>query len=212
MPNKAQAMTTVALIEDEPHYRNGVERLLNESGRYSVVHAFDNAEEALRVLPKRPTDVALVDINLPGQPGPSAVLKLREKCPALRCVMFTIFDDAENLFASLQAGAAGYLLKTSTPEEILAGLDEVIAGGAPMSRPIARRVLAAFARPAPKGAEDVTPREAEIMNALARGLAYKEIAAELGISAATVKNHLYRIYEKLQVRSRTEAVVKWLAR
>lgn len=214
LSHKNLRMTTVALIEDEPHYRHGVERLLNESGRFTVLHAFDNAEEALRVLPKQPPQVALVDINLPGQPGPSAVLKLRESCPGLRCVMFTIFADAENLFASLQAGAAGYLLKTSTPEEILAGLDELVAGGAPMSRPIARRVLAAFARPAPRGAENVnvTPREAEIMNALARGLAYKEIAAELGISAATVKNHLYRIYEKLHVRSRTEAVVKWLAR
>jgi DNA-binding NarL/FixJ family response regulator len=205
-------MTTVTLIEDEPAYRTGIARLLNESGRFQVVHAFDNAEEALRVVPKRPTAVALVDINLPGQPGPSAVLKLREKCPALRCVMFTIFDDADNLFASLQAGAAGYLLKSATPEEILAGLDELVAGGAPMSRPIARRVLAAFTRPAPKGAEEITPREAEIMNSLARGLAYKEIATELSISAATVKNHLYHIYEKLHVRSRTEAVVKWLNR
>lgn len=206
-------MTTVALIEDDEAYRTGVERLLNESGRFTVVHAFENAEDALRVLPKQPTEVALMDINLPGQPGPSAVLKLREKCPALRCVMFTIFDDAEHLFASLQAGAAGYLLKSSTPEEILAGLDELVAGGAPMSRPIARRVLAAFARPAARGGtEEVSPREAEIMGALARGLAYKEIAAELGISAATVKNHLYRIYEKLHVRSRTEAVVKWLGK
>jgi DNA-binding NarL/FixJ family response regulator len=206
-------MTTVTLIEDDAHYRLGVERLLNESGRFKVGYAFDNAEDAVRIVPRRPTDVALVDINLPGQPGPAAVLKLREKCPALRCVMFTIFDDAENLFASLQAGAAGYLLKSSTPEEILAGLDELVAGGAPMSRPIARRVLAAFARPAaPVGVAKITPRETEIMNALARGLAYKEIAGELGISAATVKNHLYCIYEKLHVRSRTEAVVKWLTR
>jgi DNA-binding NarL/FixJ family response regulator len=205
-------MTTVTLIEDDEPYRAGVERLLNESRRFKVEHAIGDAEEALQVLPGRPTDVALVDINLPGQPGPSAVLKLRETCPALRCVMFTIFDNAQHLFASLQAGAAGYLLKSATPEEILAGLDELIAGGAPMSRPIARRVLAAIARPAPKGLEEITPREIEIMNTLARGLAYEEIAAELGISAATVKNHLYRIYEKLHVRSRTEAVVKWLTR
>lgn len=204
-------MTTVALIEDDFDYRTGIQRLLNESGRFRVVHAFESAEDALCGLPRQPTDVALVDINLPGQPGPSAVLRLREMCPTLRCAMFTIFDDAENLFASLQAGAQGYLLKSATPEEILAGLDELVAGGAPMSRPIARRVLAAFARPAPR-ADEITPREAEIMNALARGLAYKEIAGELGISAATVKNHLYRIYEKLHVRSRTEAVVKWLGR
>lgn len=206
-------MKTVALVEDDAAYREGVQRLLGESGRFRVTHTFDNAEDAVRVLSRQPAEVALVDINLPGMPGPAAVMKLRERAPRMRCVMFTIFEDAENLFASLQAGAAGYILKSSAPEEILAALDEVLAGGAPMSRPIARRVLAAFARPAraPEGAE-LSPREAEIMNALSRGLAYKEIAVELGISTATVKNHLYRIYEKLHVRSRTEAVVKWLAR
>jgi DNA-binding NarL/FixJ family response regulator len=207
-------MTTIALIEDDEEYRDGVQRLLSDSGRFAVEHAFANAEDALRELPRRPAQLALVDINLPGQPGPTAVLRLRETCPALRCVMLTSFDDAENLFASLQAGAAGYLLKSSPPEEIVAGLDELLAGGAPMSRPIARRVLATFARPLsrPAVAEEITPREREIMDQLARGLAYKEIAAELSISTATVKNHLYRIYEKLAVRSRTEAVVKWLGR
>ena len=204
-------MKTVALIEDDRGYREGVQRLLASTGRYHVVHAFENGEDALRTLPSSPVEIALVDINLPGQSGPMAVAKLRERCPHTRCVMFTIFDDAEHLFASLQAGASGYLLKSSTPEEIVAGLDDLVAGGAPMSRPIARRVLAAFARPAPTG-EPLSGRETEIMQALARGLAYKEIASELGISAATVKNHLYRIYEKLQVRSRTEAVVKWLGR
>lgn len=206
-------MTTVALIEDDSEYREGVRRLLTESGRFAVERAFGSTEEALRELPRRPTQVALVDINLPGLPGPAGVLRLRDKCPALRCVMLTMFDDAEHLFAALQAGAAGYLLKSAPPEEIVAGLDELVAGGAPMSRPIARRVLAAFARPiTPPLAEEITPREREIMDQLARGLAYKEIAAELGISTATVKNHLYRIYEKLAVRSRTEAVVKWLGR
>jgi DNA-binding NarL/FixJ family response regulator len=117
------------------------------------------------------------------------------------------------LFTALQSGAAGYLLKSAPPEEIVSGLDELLAGGAPMSRPIARRVLASFVRPATADAgENVTQREREILDQLARGLAYKEIAAALGISTATVKNHLYRIYEKLAVRSRTEAVVKWLGR
>lgn len=203
-------MTTVALIEDDPAYREGVARLLRATGRFDVAEAFDRAEDALRVLPRRPVEVALVDVNLPGQSGPWAVRRLRTTCPGLRCVMLTIFEDAENLFASLQAGAAGYLLKSSPAEDIVAGLDELLAGGAPMSRRIARRVLASFAQPAPSGIDGVTPREAEIMNALARGLVYKEIAAELGISPATVKNHLYHIYEKLHVRSRTEAVMKWV--
>lgn len=209
-------MTTVALIEDDHDYREGIARILQASGRFEVQHSFGNAEDALRVLPLQPTQVAVVDINLPGQPGPSAVLRLREKCPALRCMMLTMHDDAENLFAALQAGAAGYLLKSSTADQIVAAVDELTAGGAPMSRLIARRVLAAFARPVParggQGAEEITERERQILDQLARGISDKEIGVALGISTATVKNHLYRIYEKLQVRSRTEAVVKWLGR
>lgn len=206
-------MTTVALIEDDAEYRAGVERLLNATGRFHVTGSFGSAEDALHTLPRQPPQLALVDINLPGQPGPAAVLRLRAKCPAVHCVMLTMSDDAEHLFAALQAGAAGYLLKSASPDEIVAGLDEVLAGGAPMSRPIARRVLAAFARPRATAIEDeLTLREREIMEVLSRGLAYKEIAGTLGISTATVKNHLYRIYEKLAVHSRTEAVVKWLGR
>ncbi len=206
-------MTTVALIEDDAVYRAGIERLLAASGRFAVVGSFGSAEEALAGLARKPAEVALVDVNLPGQSGPAAVLRLREKQSATRCVMLTMFDDADTLFNALQAGAAGYLLKSSTPEEILSGLDELIAGGAPMSRAVARRVVASFARPLTvKGGEEVTPREAEILDQLTRGLAYKEIAGALGISTATVKNHLARIYAKLAVRSRTEAAVKWLGR
>lgn len=205
-------MTTVALIEDDREYRSGIERLLADTGRFAVVGSFANTEEALRALPKAPVQVALVDINLPGQPGPAAVLRLRELCPKTQCVMLTMYDDAENLFGALQAGASGYLLKSATPAEIIAGLDELLAGGAPMSLPIARRVLAAFARPiaVPPAHEKLTAREQEIMANLARGLADKEIAVGLGISLATVKNHLYHVYEKLSVRCRTEAVMKWL--
>jgi DNA-binding NarL/FixJ family response regulator len=207
-------VTSVALIEDDAAYRSGVERLLAGSGRFVVAGSFGTAEAALAALPSAPPTLVLCDIQLPGMPGPAAVLRLRESCPQTRCVMLTTFDDAENLFAALQAGAAGYLLKTA-PGNILAALDEVLAGGAPMSRAIARRVLAAFQRPAPAAqppAEKLTPRETEIMTHLARGLADKEIAAQLGLSTPTVKNHLYRIYEKLAVHSRTEAVVKWLGR
>lgn len=208
-------MTTLALIEDDPDYRAGLERLITSSGRFTLVGSYGSAEDALAALPKKPAAIVLSDINLPGIAGPAAVQRLRQLCPDTRCVMLTIFDDAENLFIALEAGACGYLLKSSAPEEILAGLDELVAGGAPMSRPIARRVLASFARPAPAPrADDVmlTRREQEILDQLARGLAYKEIGGQLHISPATVKNHLARIYEKLAVRSRTEAVVRWLGR
>lgn len=207
-------MTTLALIEDDADYRAGLERLIEGSGRFALVGSYASAEAALAALPAVAPSLVLSDINLPGLPGPAVVQRLRTLLPATRCVMLTIFDDPDNLFTALQAGAIGYLLKTSAPEEILAGLDEAVAGGAPMSRPIARRVLSSFARPlAPSAVEAVlTAREKEILDQLARGLAYKEIAAQLGISPATVKNHLARIYEKLQVRSRTEASVKWLGR
>lgn len=207
-------MTTVTLIEDDDAYREAVARTVAASGRFVVRHAFGNAEDALRVLPEQPTDLALVDVNLPGLPGPAAVLRLRESCPALRCAMLTMFDDAEHLFTALQAGAAGYLLKSATGEQIVAALDELAAGGAPMSRSIARRVLAAFAQPTSRAPDDagLTPREQQIMEQLARGLQDKEIGVALGISTSTVKNHLYRIYEKLAVRSRTEAALKWATR
>lgn len=205
-------MITVALIEDDSAYRAGIERLLASSGRFALAGSYGSAEAALLELPARPPEVALVDIKLSGIPGPAAVHRLRQSCPTLHCVMLTMFDDADNLFAALQAGAAGYLLKSAPPEEIVAGLDEVLAGGAPMSRPIARRVLASFVRPV--ASQDVqaelTAREREVMDHLVRGLAYKEIAAKLGVSMATVKNHLYHIYGKLSVRSGTEAVAKWL--
>ncbi len=206
-------LTTVSLLEDDAGYRAGIERLLVASGRYAVVGSYGRAEEALRELPARPSQVLLCDVNLPGLSGPAAVLELRDRCPDLLCVMLTVADDAETLFAALQAGANGYLLK-SEPAGILSGLDDVIAGGAPMSRPIARRVLASFARPrtAAEPIVELTDREREIMEQLARGLADKEIAVALGISTATVKNHLYRTYGKLAVRSRTEAVVKWMRR
>ncbi len=205
-------MFTVALLEDDLAYRRGIERLLADSGRFQLSGSYGSAEDALRGLPRQSPQVALCDINLPGMSGSAAVAQLRQRCPALRCVMLTMFDDAENLFAALQAGAAGYLLKSAPPEEIIEGLDELVAGGAPMSRPIARRVLASFARPAMRidPRAELTARERETMDHLARGLAYKEISAALGISAATVKNHLYHIYEKLAVRSGTEAVAKWL--
>lgn len=206
-------VTTIVLIEDDSAYRTGLERMVAGSGRFALVGSFGSAEAALAALPAQPPAIVLCDINLPGIHGPAAVLKLRTLYPETRCVMLTIFDEAEHLFAALQAGAAGYLLKTSAPDEILSGLDELLAGGAPMSRPIARRVLGSFARPVtppPPDSAAPTKREQEILELLSRGLAYKEIAAQLGISPATVKNHLARIYEKLAVRSRTEAVVRWL--
>jgi RNA polymerase sigma factor (sigma-70 family) len=202
---------TLALIEDDHQYRTVLAALARHSGRYRVISTFETAEAAMQALPNRPTEVAIVDIGLPGRSGIEAVAHFHERCPAMRCVVLTASETTDSLFAALEAGACGYLLKTESPARILAGLDDLVAGGSPLSPQVARHVVASFRRAKPARAEQrITEREKQIMDALARGYTYKEIGKKLGISAATVKNHLYRIYEKLEVRSRTEAVVKWL--
>lgn len=206
-------MTTLAILEDDPAYRFLLEELVRQSGRYRLVGGFERAEMALPALIRRPVDVVIVDVALPGRSGIEAIGRLRERCPSTRCIVVTGVDQPDTLFAALQAGASGYLLKTESPAQILAALDELVAGGAPLSRAVARRVVASFVRErGGAGEERISEREAQIMDALARGATYKEIGTRLGISAATVKNHLSRIYGKLGVRSRTEAVVIWLGR
>lgn len=204
-------MTTIAFIEDDPAYREFLGLLVGSTRRYALVGAYESTKAALANLPGG-VEVVVVDVALPGHSGIVAVARLRERWPGIRCVMLTGSEREADLFAALEAGAAGYLLKSDTPAQILAGLDELVAGGAPLSRSIARRVVGAFAgrARASSGLPEVTRREREIMDQLARGATYKEIGRHLGISGATVKNHLYRVYEKLEVRSRTEAVVKWL--
>ena len=207
-------MTTVAIIEDREGYRRLLEAILAASRRYASAGSFATARAAMAGLAPHGADLAVVDVQMPGHSGIEAVKRLRARWPHTRCVMLTNSEEAADLFAALAAGASGYLLKSDSPEQILAGLDELAAGGAPLSRSVARRLVGSFARgakPAP-GASGVTRREREILDELARGHTYKEIAHKLGISGATVKNHLYRLYEKLGVRSRTEAVVKWLKR
>lgn len=206
-------MTTLAIIEDDGLYRELLEELARGSGRYRVVGTFDNAEAAVAALARRPAEIALVDIGLPGRSGIEAVAQLQERCPAMRCVVLTGSDKTESLFEALQAGAAGYLLKHEPISGILAALDELVAGGVPLSRSVARQVVASFARSKTTDTgQKITEREGQILDALARGHTYKEIGLRCGISAATVKNQLSRIYEKLGVRSRTEATVKWLSR
>jgi DNA-binding NarL/FixJ family response regulator len=207
---------TVAIIEDDRGYRETAVHLLRASGRCDVVGEYASAEAALGGLPRAWPQVLLVDINLPGESGIAAVRKLRALRPELACVILTVFDDSEKLFAALQAGAVGYLLKSDAAPIIVAGTVEAAAGGSPMSRAIARKVVRHFAggheaTPAPTPAlAALTPRETEVLQRLAQGARYKEIADQLGISIETVKNHLRKIYEKLQVSSRTEATAKFL--
>jgi DNA-binding NarL/FixJ family response regulator len=205
-------------MEDDHGYRRIAAEQLRASGRCEVVGEYASAEAALAGLPKAWPQVLLCDINLPGESGISAVGALQALRPGLACVILTVFDDSEKLFASLQAGAVGYLLKSDPAPAMIDAVVEASAGGSPMSRAIARKVVKHFnggsAAPVAKSESlaALTPREAEVLERLAQGARYKEIADQLGISIETVKNHLRKIYEKLQVSSRTEATAKFLRR
>jgi DNA-binding NarL/FixJ family response regulator len=155
-----------------------------------------------------------MDINLGAHAidGIECVRELKSVLPDVLVVMLTVFEDTEKIFRALSAGASGYLLKRQRPEELLAAIREVVAGGAPMSTSIARKVVKSFQSAAPRGAEAavLSQRELEVLQAMSEGLAYKQIADQLDVSIHTVRNYIRRIYEKLHVRSRTEAVVKFL--
>jgi DNA-binding NarL/FixJ family response regulator len=207
-------MITVAIMEDDASYRRIAAEQLRASGRCEVIGEYGSAETALAGLPKAWPQVLLCDINLPGESGITAVHRLQTLRPALACVILTVFDDSDKLFASLQAGAVGYLLKSDPAGAMINAVAEAAAGGSPMSRAIARKVVRHFSggsTPPVSGAlSALTPREGEVLGRLAQGARYKEIADQLGISIETVKNHLRKIYEKLHVSSRTEATAKFL--
>ena len=207
----ATAVIGVAVVEDDAGLRRSLERLLNLSPGFRCVMICGSGEEALELIPNTPPDLVLMDINLPNISGIQCTALLRQQLPQLQIVMLTVYDDANTLFKALRAGACGYLLKRARPEEILEAINEALRGGAPMSSEIARQVVAAFQEPLPAGrpAEGLSRREQEILDQLLRGHSNKDIAARLSISVFTVKNHLRHIYEKLQVRSRTDAMLKF---
>jgi DNA-binding NarL/FixJ family response regulator len=200
---------TVALIEDSDEIRESLTVLLRASPGYTLSGAYSTAEEALAKIPHTPPEVLLVDINLPGLSGIDCVRKLKLQLPALQVLMLTVYDDPDAIFDSLAAGASGYLLKRTPPTKLLEAITEVSQGGSPMSGQIARKVVQRFALPSTEPALGLTPREDEILAHLAKGYRYREIAEVLGISIETVRSHLHKIYEKLHVRSRTEAVTRY---
>jgi len=202
-------MIIVAIIEDVPEIRDGLRVLIGSSDGFVCTETYATAEEALLHLPQTLPDVVLMDIQLPGISGIECVRKLKPQCSSTQFIMSTVYEDDENIFESLKAGAAGYLLKKTAPEKILEAITEVYRGGSPMSSQIARKVIASFQQKSSiDEAEMLTPKEKQILKALSKGLRYKEIAAEMGISMETVRTHARHIYEKLQVQSRTEALNK----
>jgi DNA-binding NarL/FixJ family response regulator len=205
-------MNTIAVVEDNPVMRNSFQQWINAAPGFHCVAACASAEEALVEIPLHNPDVVLMDVHLPGESGIACTAQLKEKLPGVQIIIVTVYRNQELIFKALQAGASGYLLKRSTPEEILKAIGEVLSGGAPMTGEIARMLVEAFQKkPAsPASCDGLTQRESEILVLLSRGLSNKEIADPLNISYDTVRAHLRHIYEKLHVRGRTEAVRKYL--
>lgn len=204
---------SVSIVEDDPRVRGSLARLVDSSAACSCVSRHETGEDGLAKIPGVKPDVVLMDINLPGMSGVECARRLKPLVPATQIIMLTVYQNTENIFNALAAGATGYLLKQTPPEEILTAIQEVHAGGSPMSSHIARKIVQSFQQPVvpPSEAQALTPREAEVLELLAKGFLYKEIAETTKVTYATVHTHIRHIYEKLHVRSRTEAVAKHLS-
>lgn len=201
----------VAIVEDDPGIRAALVRVLERAGGFRCVGEYGSGEAALSGLRGSGAEVVLMDIHLPGMSGVECVRRLRAEEPSPLVVMLTVYEDPEQIFESLAAGATGYVLKRTPPGELLAAIRDVHSGGAPMTGQIARRVVESFRRkPEPSGATGLSPREEEILRFLAQGFLIKEIAERLGIGFDTVRTHIRRIYEKLRVHSRAQAVALYL--
>jgi DNA-binding NarL/FixJ family response regulator len=202
-------MISIAIIEDDIITRDTLKTLIQTTEGFECAGSFGDAESGIEFLLKNPVDTVLMDIHLPGMDGIECVRQLKSVRPEMQFIMCTIFRDDDSVFNALKAGATGYLLKNDDPGKIIDAIHEIHNGGSPMTPQIARRVLESFKRPAVD--DDIhllTKRETEMLGLLAKGLRYKEIADKLFISAATVRTHIYNIYQKLHVQSRTDAVNK----
>ncbi len=203
---------SVSIVEDSDKFRETLARVLNRAEGFKCISHYPNAEDAIKALPNDKPEVVLMDINLPGMNGVECVRQLKQLMPTLQVMMLTVYEDTENIFNALAAGATGYMLKRTPRDELLEAIREVHRGGSPMTTHIARKVVLSFQRAASASSptENLSPREAEVLDCLAKGFLYKEIAEKLQISYETVHTYIRRIYEKLQVRTRTEAVAKFL--
>ena len=203
---------TVSIIEDDRRVRESLAVLINGAENIRCVSTHASGEEAIQEIARKKPDVVLMDINLPGMSGIECVRKLKAQMPKLQILMLTMYEDDENVFQSLVAGASGYLVKRTSPAELLRAIGEVYSGASPMSGKVARTVVEYFRTLKTESPQQqyLSKREEEILGLLAKGYRYKEIADALSISFETVRSHLKNIYDKLHVHSRTEAVVKYL--
>ena len=205
---------TVAIVEDNADICEDLERVVSNAAGFACAGCCRTAQTALRRIPLLRPDVVIMDIRLPDGSGIDCTAQLKRLMPDLQIMMFTVYEDSEQIFRALAAGASGYLLKRVTPASLLDALRELMSGGVPMTGEIARKVIASFRQnpvtPTNANTDKLTPREHAVLEQLANGLSAKEIASSLEISTDTVNVHLKHIYQKLHVRSRTEAVIAYL--
>lgn len=208
-------MLQIVLLEDNLHYRRGLEQIIHDMSGVTLIGSYTNAEVVLKKIDQLNPDIFIVDINLEGMSGIEFIRRAKPFVPDAEFLMCTINDDNTNIFESLKSGATGYMLKESSADEIRNAITEIAAGGSPMSAYISRRVIASFNtnadKPPAPATENLTEREVEVLNLLARGLQYKEIADRLDISTGTVKKHIRNTYIKLQVQNKVEAINKFRA-
>ena len=202
-------MPIVALVEDDAKTRRMVAEMLADAG-FAVCASCADAESARATLPAAKPDIVVVDIDLPGTSGIECVRYLKPHLPKTHFIMLTVYDDAENIFQALAAGAVGYLLKRTAGNELIPAVRDVLDGGSPMTSSVARKVVLSF-QPSPQGSTEMAPlseRERQVLQLLAQGKLYKEISDLVGVSENTIRSYIRRIYEKLHVRSRAQAVAK----
>lgn len=212
LPSAAKVNITVCIVEDDPGLRESIGGFIDASPGFKCLGAYGSAEEALENLPQAHPQIAIIDINLPGMNGIECVKKLSQKMPKLQIMMLTVYEDTNQVFDALAAGACGYLLKGTRPEKLLEAIIEIHEGGSPMTSHIARKVVQAF-KPSRNTAEvntHLSEREQQVLELLSQGCAYKEIAAQMDLHLGTIRTYVQRIYDKLHVQCRTEAVVKYL--
>jgi DNA-binding NarL/FixJ family response regulator len=200
----------IVIAEDDPEIRNGYCFLINYSNEFKCA-GFSSAESLLVGIEKELPEIILMDVNLPGMSGIECTRIIKQKYPDIQILMFTVYENNENVFSALEAGASGYILKQAAPGEIISAIKELISGGAPMSAPIAKKVVLSFSQIAVRRGDNylLSEREEEVLRLLAEGFRYKDIAEKLFISISTVRTHIFSIYEKLHVHNRTEALNKF---
>ncbi len=205
-------MISISIVEDLPEVRYSLEKLIKEQPDMVLLSSFPNAEEAMPHLPEQQPDIVIMDINMPGISGIDCIRKIKGDCPVTQFMIFTIYENDDKVFDALAAGASGYLLKKTPGDKIIEAVHELYNGGSPMSSQVARKVISYFKEKIKQGHEDLTKKENEILILLSKGFLYKEIASQLIITVGTVTQHIHRIYEKLHVTNKTEAINKLFGR